>query len=353
MKKILRLSLILVMMLFIAGCSSYAAMECTLGLSASKSTDLELNDEITVNINISNIVSKNGMVTLGAKIEYPSASLELLGIDGEGIGFNKAKNKLLVTRTNPIQKSGTAATLKFKLKSIATKNLMVRIYDITLGDGSGSPTKKDAVPITLKIKEDKEPEKVTLSSIIVASEPSKKVYTEGENFDKAGMKIVAKYSNGTEKEVSNYTITDGNNLAKGKTNVTISYAEGGITKTVAQAITVNEKKQDKPGENKPGETEKPGENKPGDNTNPGNTTEPDNTVEDNTVVDNTTVPDDTTKPSEGNNGTDSTIKDEKLPQTGFNHKIIPCIILGVVILAWGLYVKIKLIDRRIRKNEEQ
>jgi len=350
MKKILRLSLILVMMLFIAGCSSYAAMECTLGLSASKSTDLELNDEITVNINISNIVSKNGMVTLGAKIEYPSASLELLGIDGEGIGFNKAKNKLLVTRTNPIQNSGTVATLKFKVKSIATKNLMVRIYDITLGDGSVSPTKKDPVSVTLKIKEDK----ITLNSIRVSNEPSKKVYTEGENFDKSGMKVVAKYSNGTEKEVSNYTITDGNNLAKGKTNVTISYAEGGITKTVAQAITVNEKKQDKPGENKPGETEKPGESeKPGETEKPGNTTEPDNTVEDNTVVDNTTVPDDTTKPSEGNNGADSTIKDEKLPQTGFNHKIIPCIIIAIVILAWALYIKIKLIDRRIKRNEEE
>ena len=47
-------------------------------------------------------------------------------------------------------------------------------------------------------------------------------------------------SDGSSKEVTNYTVTDGNNLTVGKTSVTISYTENGVTKTVTQSITVKE-----------------------------------------------------------------------------------------------------------------
>ncbi len=81
-------------------------------------------------------------------------------------------------------------------------------------------------------------EKVKLSSIEITKEPTKKEYIEGQNFDASGMKVTAKYNNDTSKEVTNYTVTDGENLQVGKTNVTISYTEAGITKTVTQKITV-------------------------------------------------------------------------------------------------------------------
>ena len=39
--------------------------------------------------------------------------------------------------------------------------------------------------------------------------------------------------------MTSYTVTDGSNLTAGKTTVTISYTEGGVTETCTQAITVN------------------------------------------------------------------------------------------------------------------
>ena len=77
-----------------------------------------------------------------------------------------------------------------------------------------------------------------LESIKITKAPNKTTYIEGQDFDKSGMKVIAKYSDNTEKEVTNYTITDGDNLAIGKISVTISYTEDGVTKTTTQPVTV-------------------------------------------------------------------------------------------------------------------
>lgn len=75
----------------------------------------------------------------------------------------------------------------------------------------------------------------------IISPPTKKDYYVGETFDSTGMQINAIYNDGSSKEITNYGIVDGDNLTAGKTNVTISYTENGVTKTVEQAITVTEK----------------------------------------------------------------------------------------------------------------
>ena len=79
----------------------------------------------------------------------------------------------------------------------------------------------------------------TLTEISVTTAPSKTTYTAGENFDETGMVVTATYSDSSTAPVTGYTVTDGTALAEGKTSVTISYTEGGVTKTTTQAITVN------------------------------------------------------------------------------------------------------------------
>ena len=78
----------------------------------------------------------------------------------------------------------------------------------------------------------------TLSSIAVTRPPTKTTYTAGENFDLAGMVVTATYSDNSTNVVS-ATVTDGTALTAGKTSVTISYTEGGVTQTTTQDITVN------------------------------------------------------------------------------------------------------------------
>ena len=91
-----------------------------------------------------------------------------------------------------------------------------------VGDGTVTP------PATTK----------TLDRIAVTTQPTKTAYTAGENFDTAGMAVTATYSDNSSNVVTGWTVTDGNSLTAGKTSVTISYTEGGVTKTATVAITV-------------------------------------------------------------------------------------------------------------------
>ena len=81
----------------------------------------------------------------------------------------------------------------------------------------------------------------TLSSIAVTTAPAKVTYTAGENFVPAGMVVTATYSDGSTEAVTGYTFTPNGALTTDDTSITISYTEGGVTKTATQAITVNAK----------------------------------------------------------------------------------------------------------------
>ena len=78
----------------------------------------------------------------------------------------------------------------------------------------------------------------TLDSIAVTTPPTKTAYREGEDFNPAGMVVTATYTDSTTAPVVLYTVTDGADMEAGKTSVTISYTEGGVTKTTTQDITV-------------------------------------------------------------------------------------------------------------------
>lgn len=76
-----------------------------------------------------------------------------------------------------------------------------------------------------------------LSSIAVTTNPTKMNYLVGETFDPAGMVVTATMSSGTTKTVIGYTYSPTTALIDGSNTITISYTEGGITKTTT--LTVN------------------------------------------------------------------------------------------------------------------
>lgn len=73
-------------------------------------------------------------------------------------------------------------------------------------------------------------------SLEISTPPTKTSYIVGEDFDKTGMVVKAKYSDGNSEIITDYTITDGTKLKLDQKSVTISYNG----KTVTQAITVKE-----------------------------------------------------------------------------------------------------------------
>lgn len=80
-----------------------------------------------------------------------------------------------------------------------------------------------------------------LDHIEITMPPTKTEYIEGHDFERGGMVVVAVYSDGTPNKLlgdDEYTVTPETNLQLTDTYVTVSYTEGGVTKTAQQAITV-------------------------------------------------------------------------------------------------------------------
>lgn len=79
---------------------------------------------------------------------------------------------------------------------------------------------------------------IKLTDIAITTPPTKTAYKAGETFDPAGMVVMATYSNGATLTNPSYTFSPAGALTAGDTAITITYTEGGVTKTATQAITV-------------------------------------------------------------------------------------------------------------------
>ena len=119
------------------------------------------------------------------------------------------------------------------------------VTDFTVIDGSDLPTGKTSVNISYSEDGVTRTASVPISvvnplvSIAVTTPPNKTVYNHGDSFDKTGMIVTASYKDGSSKTVTDYSIPDGSSLQKGKTSITVSYSEGGVTKTATTPVTVN------------------------------------------------------------------------------------------------------------------
>ena len=81
----------------------------------------------------------------------------------------------------------------------------------------------------------------TVTKIEITKEPTKTEYIEGQDFDATGMIVKATYLDGTEKEITDYTIENGNELGKDVTEVEIKFGKFSafVSVTVSENILVS------------------------------------------------------------------------------------------------------------------
>lgn len=103
---------------------------------------------------------------------------------------------------------------------------------VTISYTAGTVTRTATQAITVT------PAAVTLVSIAITRPPTKTAYYAGESFDRTGMVVTATYSDDSTMPVIGYTVTPSGALSTSNAYVTISYTEGGITRTVRQTIAV-------------------------------------------------------------------------------------------------------------------
>lgn len=80
----------------------------------------------------------------------------------------------------------------------------------------------------------------SLTGLSIGSKPTKTTYIEGESLNTSGLVVNASYSDNTTAAVTGYTLS-GYSSTPGEKTVTVSYTEGGITKTTAFSVTVKGK----------------------------------------------------------------------------------------------------------------
>ena len=184
---------------------------------------------------------ETGTATYPGSTNSPSPAAKTLS----SIAVTTAPTKTTYTAGENFDPAGMVVTATYSDSSTAA----VTTYTVTDGNSltagktsvnisytEGSVTKTCTQDIVVNAAP---PAPVTLSGISVKTAPDKVDYTEGESFDKTGMVIEATYSDSSKKNVTTYTYTPTGALTTSDTEVTISYTEGGVTKTCTQAITVN------------------------------------------------------------------------------------------------------------------
>lgn len=125
----------------------------------------------------------------------------------------------------------TISNLKMTTIEYETKDVANVVKEITIKSNEEPTPNPDPNP-------NPDPEDIDLINIKITKTPAKTTYKEGEKFDKTGMVVTAEYSDGTNKEITNYTFAPSEALKVTDKKITISYTEGNITKTVQQDITV-------------------------------------------------------------------------------------------------------------------
>ena len=151
---------------------------------------------------------------------------------------------------------------------------------------------------------------VVLTEIKITKKPDKLVYIVGEKFDKQGMEISAEYSNGTSKNITNYTYLPSESLTINDNKIVISYTEEGVSREVELEIEVNRV---------------PEKN--------------DNNYDSNTSI--TSPKNDSDNSNVPGVKNDSTIAKTEIPKAGYKMKIICILIIVISIVSIYLYSFIK------------
>ena len=245
-KPIIKITLLMVVMLIIIAISTVVkAAEPSVSLRASK-TEVKVGETFTVDVTAKFDEGLEGFDSIlkynGSKIQFINSSdiTEATGGMSEFINNENGLECFSLTRFFTSGTEKNVATLQFKVLDGVEPGETIEIIltDINVNDNDVSNKN-----IGIKVVSDTQPPvtEKTLTKIEIAEKPTKTTYTEGDTFDKTGMKIIATYSDGTTKVVTSYTISPSGKLSTSDKKITITYTENGVTKSATQTITVKAK----------------------------------------------------------------------------------------------------------------
>lgn len=146
-----------------------------------------------------------------------------------GVYFGSAQQSTYTTSNNETVKGQSQtdtwsnSTSGYGYFQLSTSNKNVQITQIVISYSSGS-----ASPAP------------TLSSISLSTSNTQTDFEVGDEFDYTGLVVTAHYSDGTENIVEPTSVSEPVMSTAGEKTITVSYTEGGVTKTAEYTITLTE-----------------------------------------------------------------------------------------------------------------
>ena len=190
----------------------------------------------------------NGKATITATMEYggKTYTAECIVTVGDvvptSIKIKRLPTKTVYTEGDPFDQTGLTLTV-----TNSDGNTQTVTGGFTCSGYNASETGEQTIEVTYQglktsftVTVIPKPA-ITLDSIAVTKQPTKKVYYVGDTLDTAGMEVTATYSDNSSKKITGWTCSPTKLNTKGTQAITVSYTEGGVTKTTTFNVTVNEK----------------------------------------------------------------------------------------------------------------
>ena len=249
MKKNIKIFIILAIL--VLSCSIVVfASSAIAELSLSKEQVIK-GEEFTVTLSAS---CEDGLNGIEGILTYDESKLEVVKTEivdtTKWSNLGDTTNFAILHLSNDTIKTANILQITFKVKDTVDIGAKAKItmsnikVDSDAGTNSQVEIENKEVEVTV-IEEQIIPEpssEKTLTSIVIEKAPTKTTYITGDKFDITGMKVIAKYSDGSSEEITKYTIEDGIVLEEGQEYVTIIYSEGIKIVSAKQNITVNKVK---------------------------------------------------------------------------------------------------------------
>lgn len=238
MKKIAKLSIILLLMMFVLTVNVYAKLNCNINMQSERE-DVKQEQEITINVKLSNIESERGIIAIEAILEYDKDCLTLSKMEGqnswhtpiEGLSYNTSNGKLVIDKEGLAKSDETILKITFKANKTSKKSTTVSLRNIVVADGT-APAKIANVSKNITIKEEGktdtkpttgEEEKTDTKPITGEEEKTDKKTTTSKNQNTNNTKTTEKTTTIEEQETN--TNTDTMFEEKQETNTTTNENE--------------------------------------------------------------------------------------------------------------------------------
>ncbi len=163
MKKISKLSIIMLLLMVCLTVNVYARPNCKLNME-TKQTEIVKGKEFTIDVNLSDIQSERGIIAIEATLEYEKDCLTLSKMEGQnswdtpikGLSYNESNGKLVIDKKGLAKSNETILKITFKENETNNKNTTVSLRNIVVADGTAPAKVADATKtITIKNEEQK------------------------------------------------------------------------------------------------------------------------------------------------------------------------------------------------------